>query len=95
MYVWGCDPLGVFLAEKYFVPVLGLALGGILIFIVLFGEAFVQLAFAAAMHHRLVPVLAKIFCYIGLVGVEVDHNDSPAECHDQEGQQKQEGYAFL
>lgn len=66
------------------------ALRTVFVLVIFAVETFAELATAAAVLHRPVPVLAKGFGDIVLVGVEIDDDDRLAEGRSQKGQQEEE-----
>lgn len=89
------NPLENILAEKHFIPVFGLPVRIIFVLIVFLCKPLAQLASAAAVQHRLVPVLAKVFGDIVAVDVEIDNNNSLTEGHGRKGQQQDKGCTLL
>lgn len=79
---------------EHFPFIVRLAFGVVFVLAVFVGEAFAELTTAAAVHHGLVAVLAKVFGNVVLVGVEVDDDDRLAEGRGQEGQQQKKGSAL-
>lgn len=74
-------------AQCNFVAQVGFPVGVLLVFLVFLLQAFIELAFAAAVHFGLIPVFAEIFCDIIPVSVKIKHNNSPAEALADKGQQ--------
>ena len=79
---------------EHFPFIVRLAFRVVFVLAVFVGEAFAELTTAAAVHHGLVAVLAKVFGNVVLVGVEADDNDRLAEGRGQEGQQQKKGSAL-
>lgn len=84
-YLHGCEKR---FAGKHLCNGLQLAFRILFIVIVCLFQLFVQLAFSATVHFGFVAVLAKIFGNICLVGIEIQHNNHPAECLHGKHQQQ-------